>query len=254
LSPGVDRDSVHSPPKITGYPRNSNPAVVIDIAQSPQKISGTPRNNAAIDDQHDSLPTYISPNESGETTPSNIILRAPPNIFGTIGSTSDSIQIERTVKTVNFQQNTCFLSKPLGKPRSKSARGVNDKVKRRHETFIKIKLTKLSSDILVEQEKEAANTFKDLVTCLWKLDPDLLVWPWDSEKARIPLHRKNKLNFPTTKATMSEYVDYMFLNQSNAPWFRVFIGHNKRISMLEDETFQEYLQSKDMLCYVEKVQ
>ena len=53
---------------------------------------------------------------------------------------------------------------------------------------------------------------------------------------------------------MSEYVDFMFLRQGQSPWCRMLIGHNRPSSILDDETFGEYMQLNDMACYKETLQ
>jgi hypothetical protein len=117
---------------------------------------------------------------------SNIKRRSSSNTPGTLALPTR----ERPVRTVNFQQNTCFLSKPLGNEKATTLRGVNTRLKRKYETFIKIRLPKVTSELMTENEKEATSKFLDLMLCLWKLDPDLLVWPWDQEKVRPPLVKK----------------------------------------------------------------
>ena len=113
-------------------------------------------------------------------------MRPPPNIFGTVEPTNK----ERPVRNVNFQQNTCFLSKPLGKEKEKTMRGINTGLKRKYETFIKIRLPKLTSELSTENKNEATSKFKELMICLWQLDADLLIWPWEQEKCRPPLVKK----------------------------------------------------------------
>jgi hypothetical protein len=71
----------------------------------------------------------------------------------------------------------------LGKENATTLRGVNTRLKRKYKTFIKIRLPKVTSELMTENEKEATSKFLELMLCLWKLDADLLVWPWDQEKA-----------------------------------------------------------------------
>jgi seryl-tRNA synthetase len=82
---------------------------------------------------------------------------------------------------------------------------------RKHKTYIKFKLAKISSSTttLDAQAQEVSNALQQILTKLWNLDNSLILLPWNDGNNTTPL--KRTMEFPRNQNALSVYLDRLWL-------------------------------------------
>lgn len=158
---------------------------------------------------------------------------------------------KRLPKKVGFLSRSFFLSKPFPLPRNQPKQLFKGQ-ERKYNTFFKIRLPKMASKELGEQETEVLSNFKTLTGKLWETDPQLLIYPWVDSMATKPLKKGGPL--PTNRDVLKLYADNIYLMQGKSPWLKLRAGHTKEHEIFEDDAFRSALKELDMNFYKEKLQ
>ena len=96
----------------------------------------------------------------------------PPMVNPSQDNEHDSTRIGARRKT------KMFLSKPLINPyRVKHTQKMKDST-RKHKTFVKIKLAKITSELISDQENEVLKCFRSVMDKIWELDATAIVVAW----------------------------------------------------------------------------
>jgi hypothetical protein len=154
-------------------------------------------------------------------------------------------------KAVSFQTRNYFLSKPKALPKAQP-KNLSKALERKFNTFFKVRLPKMQTQDMGEQEAEVIQHFQKLTSLLWDIDPQILIYPWIDNPANKPLKKGGKL--PIHRDGLKVYADNIYLAQYKSPWLKLRIGHSKDYEVFADETFKATLLSSDMTFYKEKLQ
>ena len=134
---------------------------------------------------------------------------SPPMVNPSQDNEHDSTRIGARRKT------KMFLSKPLINPyRVKHTQKMKDYT-RKHKTFGKIKLAKITSELISDQENEVLKCFRSVVDKIWELDATAIVVAWKEEATDKPL-RKNS-EFPKSKEQLSKYSERLWIERTKNP-------------------------------------
>jgi hypothetical protein len=82
------------------------------------------------------------------------------------------------------------------------------KYKKKHTTFMKVKMARITAEGQYEQEKEYITMVHDLLKKLWQIDPDVILHQWNDTDA-VPLKKTSTL--PTNKNSAATYINGAFL-------------------------------------------
>jgi hypothetical protein len=228
--------------------------------------------------EEDSLPgSAIAPMSLVEDTGSDSSHEEPPSGYNATGTANDDMYndpkpldvIEESEaeddepqpvkpkepggvkKAVSFQTRNYFLSKPKVTPKA-NPKNLPKALERKFNTFFKLRLPKMQTQDMGEQEAEVIQNFQKFTNLLWDLDPQILIYPWIDNLANKPLKKGGKL--PIHRDGLKVYADNIYLAQYKSPWLKLRVGHSKDDDFFVNETFKASLLSSDMTFYKEKLQ
>lgn len=124
---------------------------------------------------------------------------------------------------------------------------------RKHITFIKIKLAKVTADTITEQEEEIINSFSDIIDRLWSIDQGILIMPWKDDSTCKPLQQNS--NRIKNKDQLSIYVDRLWMENNRNPFCRILIQHDSnKYDTFNDEKIQQWLTDKQLSLSIDRIQ
>ena len=150
--------------------------------------------------------------------------------------------------------NAMFLRKPLKENQIKKQ--VIQKTKdytRNYRTYVKIRLSQVTSELYAEQEAEISASFRQIMNHLWTIDNSVIVLPWKREEAFTPIRKGH--DFPRTKTDIEKYVDRLWMEKHKSAYCRLLLAHNKnRTTLLDDSQLQNWLTTSQLMLQVERIQ
>ena len=105
--------------------------------------------------------------------------------------------------------------------------------------YAKWRSPRLKKSSMEDLEEEVISHFKTMLSHLYKLDPSVMVLPWNGKK--FPLVKESTY---LSRETLEEYVDRLFLKSGMFVWSRLRIGFNVTESRIfDDEGLSGYQMS-----------
>jgi hypothetical protein len=152
-------------------------------------------------------------------------------------------------------KNPLYLNKPLivNPYKTKKVRKMKDHG-RKHKTYIKVKMVKVTSDNQSEQQEEVSTCFNNIMVKLWNIDPTAILLSWKDDLSTIkPL--KQSSDFPKSKEQMLKFVDRMWIEKSKPAYCRMIVNHDKDAdSLFNDSQLQNWMEDNDLSLQIERIQ
>lgn len=146
-----------------------------------------------------------------------------------------------------------FLSKPLINPyRVRNTQKLKDYT-RKHKTFVKIKLVKITAELISDQETEVIKSFRSVMEKIWELDAHAMAMAWKEESTDKPLKKNSE--FPKSKEQLTKFVERLWIERTKNAYCKMLITHDEPSDKIfNDDRFQAWLYDSQLSLSIERIQ
>jgi hypothetical protein len=188
-------------------------------------------------------------NSSGSTTSST---KDDQSVATEPGSNKSFAQVASTPPRPNqVRIAPVFVNPYISRPITKKKSTQQVKLDRKFTTFFKLRLPKIQTSTMQDQEIEVLTMVQKVFEKIWQLDSSFYVRQWN-DGGRNTISKKGC--FPLSRDTLEEYVDRIWIERSKNPWLRFIACHNIEAESFEKESIKVWMKNQGCNLYKDKLQ